>query len=96
MVTEISKANARIIVTRSRHPGSLSPNTLAEEFAKNGVTVQQIDTVDLAMEEVDKNSGRHDLVVATGSLFVAAEAREKMKKITPELYPSLFPRVTSA
>ena len=96
MVTEISKANARIIVTRSRHPGSLSPNTLAEEFAKNGVTVQKIDTVDLAMEEVDKNSGRHDLVVATGSLFVAAEAREKMKKITPELYPSLFPRVTNA
>ena len=96
MVAEISKANARIIVTRSRHPGSLSPNVLAEEFARNKVIAQEVDTVDLAMEEASNNSEQYDLVVATGSLFVAAEAREKMKKITPELYPSLLPRITSA
>ena len=95
MVAEISKANARIIVTRSRHPGSLSPSALAEKFARNKVIAQEVDSVDLAMEEASKNSGQYDLVVATGSLFVAGEAREKVKKITPELYPSLRPRITS-
>jgi len=32
-----------------------------------------------------------DLVLATGSLFVAAEVREAMLGIEPELYPDLLP-----
>ena len=33
-----------------------------------------------------KLSGKDDILVATGSLFVAAEVREIIKGIDPELY----------
>ena len=32
-----------------------------------------------------------DLILATGSLFVAAEIREEILRIEPELYPDLLP-----
>ena len=32
-----------------------------------------------------------DLILVTGSLFVAAEAREAILGITPETYPDLLP-----
>ena len=33
-----------------------------------------------------------DLVLATGSLFVVAEAREAILGIEPEIYPDLLPQ----
>ena len=36
-------------------------------------------------------AGDEDLVLATGSLFVAAEVREAVLSIEPEIYPDLLP-----
>jgi hypothetical protein len=43
------------------------------------------------MTEALEVAGPEDLVLATGSLFLAAEVREAMLGIEPELYPDLLP-----
>ena len=45
--------------------------------------------VEAALEYADSQ----DLVLVTGSLFVAAEARELVMGIQPEIYPDLLPGV---
>ena len=40
-------------------------------------------------------AGEMDLILTTGSLFVAAEAREVIKGIEPELYPVIEAQPTS-
>ena len=80
------------IATRSRHPRSLAPLSLAELLRKEGFgKVHQREDVSGALALAREEAGLKDLILATGSLFVAAEARETMLGITPELYPDLLP-----
>lgn len=91
----------RIIATRSRHPRAAPAEVVAEAFlahASGGsdtLEVAQVDGVDralaAALEQAEKNDsdGAGTLVLATGSLFVAAEAREAIKGIEAEVYPEL-------
>ncbi len=80
------------IATRSRHPRSLAPSSL-EELLRNCGTgdVRQVEDVCGALEMARKEASSKDLILATGSLFVAAEARETVLGIEPELYPDLLP-----
>ena len=86
---DVREANPLVVVTRSRHPRAASTETVANAFLARGLEVARVEAVDkavaLAMQEADND----DLVLATGSLFVAAEAREALKGIEPELYPEL-------
>ena len=80
------------IATRSRHPRSLVPASLAQLLQDSGIReVRQAEDVCSALELARKESGPGDLILATGSLFVAAEARETVLGIEPELYPDLLP-----
>ncbi len=80
------------IATRSRHPRSMAPSSLAKLLRDSAIgDVRQVEDVCGALELARKEAGSRDLVLATGSLFVAAETRETVLGIEPEIYPDLLP-----
>ena len=88
---ELAKGLSIAVATRSRHPRSASPATVAAAFDKLGVEAHQVATTGDALEHAMGLANEDDLVVVTGSLFVVAEAREAVLGIPPETYPSLLP-----
>ena len=89
IVNELSKNRPTVVTTQSRHPRAVSADTLANVFRDADVEAHPVDTVEGAMQYAITIANENDLIVATGSLFVAAEARESILGIPPELYPSL-------
>ncbi len=62
-----------VIATRSHHPRSASPETVAEAFRVLGKEVRIAGDTPSAMEEALDLAAPDDLVLVTGSLFVVAE-----------------------
>ncbi len=91
MVQRLALAGPTVFATRSRHPRSLSPEAAAALFAGHGVQATATEGTAEALERALAVAGPKDLALATGSLFVAAEAREAMLGIEPEIYPDLLP-----
>ena len=89
IVKELATMRPRVIVTRSRHPRAAQPAAVAEAFLAHDLEPLQIEGVDKAVARALEEAGEDDLVLATGSLFVAAEVRETIRDIEPELYPEL-------
>jgi dihydrofolate synthase/folylpolyglutamate synthase len=89
IVSALAPVSSQAVVTGTRHPRSAPPDMLADLFRKHGVqahcTSQTTEAIALALEL----AGESDLVLATGSLFLAAEVREVIKGIPPEIYPEL-------
>ena len=87
---EFSRLNPRVIVTRTRHPKAVSAETVAEALRRDTVPVAAVTPdVESALGAARAISSKGDVIVATGSLFLAAEVREILLSITPELYPDL-------
>ena len=80
----------KLVVTQSRHPKAVPAADFAAALERDKVTVaaSSPDTSS-ALETARRLAGPHGIVVATGSLFIAAEAIELLKGIRPELYPDL-------
>lgn len=91
MIQLLAGCSSLVFATCSRHPRFLSSSALAAEFRAQGVSAVQTETVAEAVERALSEGGLGDLVLGTGSLFVAAEVRESMLGIEPELYPDLLP-----
>ena len=92
MVELMAAVNPTVIAARSRHPRSLPPAAIADLFGRNGVDgAPERDTVAAAYKLAQELAGPEDLIVAAGSLFVAAELREAALGIEAELYPDLLP-----
>ena len=92
MVEALSPVADMVIATRSRHPRSMAPTAQADLLRQAGVKrSRQSDTVAEALDLARSEAGPDDLILVTGSLFVAAEAREETLGIEPELYPDLLP-----
>ena len=94
MVALLARRADRVIATRSRHPRSMRPAEIAEQFAgrsmpanRIGITARTADAVTEALAAANDD----DLILVTGSLFVVAEAREAILGIEPETYPDLLP-----
>lgn len=87
IVEELVLPSSLAIVTRSRHPRALEPSLLLDELERRGVMGEIAESVASAVERALAMAGPRDLICATGSLFVAAEATEYLKGISPELYP---------
>jgi folylpolyglutamate synthase/dihydropteroate synthase len=85
-----AKAN-RVYATASRHPRSLGPDELTRLFVDAGAEAQSFATPAQALDEAKSAAEPGDLVLATGSLFLAAEIREAALGIEPEIYPELSP-----
>ncbi|MDA1280520.1 MAG: bifunctional folylpolyglutamate synthase/dihydrofolate synthase [Chloroflexi bacterium] len=94
---ELASLEPRVIVTESRHPKSLTGKELADALGAGKIVVNAITTSThqaLDMARALANDG--DLIVATGSLFVAAEIIEIEKGIAPEFYPDIKPATSPA
>ena len=89
IVGELAGLTSKAFATRSRHPRAAKAAAVAGAFAAHGVDVVQVEGVDVAVAKAVEESRHGDLVLITGSLFVAAEAREAILGIEPELYPEL-------
>ena len=89
IVSALAPAFSQTVVTATRHPRSAAPEVLVDLFLENGVrasyTQETSDAISLAMEM----AGENDLILATGSLFLAAEVREVVKGIPPEIYADI-------
>ena len=98
MVHRLAQPNTRdgaipmVFATRSRHPRSLSPAAVADHFGNEGLKAVESACVADAVAQALASADTGDLVLATGSLFVVAEAREAVLGIEPEVYPDLLPQ----
>ena len=90
VVTELAALAPRVIVTQSRHPKAVDPGEFAAAVERDNVPVAAVTgDVASALETAYRMAGPETLIVATGSLFVAAEVIEHVQGIEPELYPDL-------
>lgn len=86
MLGELAPICSLIIVTCSRHPRALAPDLILDELERQGVKGELAESVSSAAGRALALAGPDDLICATGSLFVAAEAREYIKGIPVEMY----------
>ena len=91
MVHRLAGVGDLVFATRSRHPRSMAPEAVAGHFRELGVEVAEMSSAAEALATALQTAGPGDLVLGTGSLFLAAEMREAVLGIEPELYPDLLP-----
>ena len=95
MIEELAAMDPIVVATHSRHPRSAAASSLARTFASKGVEVYQADGVAEALEKARSIAGQADIILATGSLFVAAEVREVVLGLEPETYTEFHAAPTS-
>lgn len=89
IVDELAKGADLVIPTKSRHPRAVSSSHLSKLFTQRGSQIVITQSVEEATKYALSEAKPADLIVATGSLFVAAEARETILNISPETYDFL-------
>ena len=89
MVNSLAPAADLAIAAQSRHPRALEAGELSEMLKERGAETVIAPTPRDALKLARDEAGPRDLVLATGSLFLAAEVREAALGIEPEIYPSL-------
>ena len=90
MTERLVEARPRVFATSSRHPRSLDSATVAATFQALGTPAVETDNPKEALARALEVAEPGDLVLVTGSLFVAAQAREAILGIEPEIYPDLL------
>ena len=95
-MAELAQNASLVIAAKSRHPRAVPPEEVARLFAQRGVESVASDNVASAVKLALSQAEEGDLTVAAGSLFVAAEAREAVLGIPPEVYPALRRDMSSA
>jgi len=87
IVDQLAPVADRVIATRSRHPRASAPEAVAGEFARNGRRAEVAQTVAAAIARAREMARKHDLICATGSLFLVGEVIECVRGLRPEPYP---------
>jgi dihydrofolate synthase / folylpolyglutamate synthase len=75
ILAELKPVIRRVIFTRSYHPRAIEPDKLVELVTGYGIPVQVIPAIEDALSEALRQAGEEYLVLAAGSLFVAAGVR---------------------
>lgn len=86
ILAELARLTDRVIVTRSSNPRATTTAMLAAEFSKRGITAETTESVASAVDLALAKAKSGDLVCATGSLFVVAEATAYLKGLDQEQY----------
>ena len=92
MARELASSAVCTIATQSRHPKSVPSSRIASVGFETALELIQRPSVDTALLEARKIAGQRPeigLIIVTGSLFIAAEAREYLLDIEPEIYEDL-------
>jgi len=79
MARELSPLGARVLVAASRHPRAAPPEKVAGAWEKYQ-SCESFPSVPRALEEALARALSSDLILATGSLFVVAEAIEYFRR----------------
>jgi dihydrofolate synthase/folylpolyglutamate synthase len=74
MVRELAHNFDLVIATSANNPRSTPPEVISAELAKYGVPTRISESVPTAIELAKSQTGIHDLICITGSLFVVGEA----------------------
>ncbi|MBI4306544.1 MAG: bifunctional folylpolyglutamate synthase/dihydrofolate synthase [Chloroflexi bacterium] len=79
-----------VVATRTRHPKAIDPVELAGALRSAGLDVTAVaPNTEAALMAAQAMAEGADIILAAGSLFVAAEVIEKVRGIRPELYSTL-------
>lgn len=89
MVEALVSLQPKVFATRSRHPRSTPVHHLTAVLASYGLEAVPCESVVGALQCALSEAKEGDLVLGTGSLFVAGEVREAMLGIAPEVYPEI-------
>ena len=90
MVSALSELDPLVVAVRSRHPRAVSSEAVARLASAAGLEViLQSDDVGEGTRRATEAAGVNDLVLATGSLSVAAEVTEEIRGMPAELYPTI-------
>ena len=90
MLAELAGLSPVVAAVKSRHPKSATAETIAEAVRDSSLEVALVsDNVGEAARWAVDQAGPDDLVLATGSLAVAAEVIEEIEDIEPEIYEGL-------
>ena len=76
MFAELLPAIDEVIVTRSFYPRAAEAPALTDEARRLGYMVTVVPAVENALAEALRRQTADDLVLVTGSIFVAAGARQ--------------------
>ena len=87
IIAELAPIAGVVIATRSRHPRATDPEVVAGEVAGWGLRAEVAENVAQAIAKAQEMSGKHDLICATGSLFLVGEVIEQVKGLRAEFYP---------
>ncbi|MDF1500327.1 MAG: bifunctional folylpolyglutamate synthase/dihydrofolate synthase [Anaerolineales bacterium] len=81
MLAELLPRVSRIVVTQADHPRAEEPELIAELAHSHGFRVQVIRSMDEALSWAIKQARPGEVILAAGSLFIAAEAIEAWDRI---------------
>jgi dihydrofolate synthase/folylpolyglutamate synthase len=81
MARELSQIAKGVVVTKSKHPRSMSTEKLEDFFWETGIPVRTEATIKSAIDRALIQTPQDGIVLITGSLFVVAEAREYLLEI---------------
>jgi dihydrofolate synthase/folylpolyglutamate synthase len=65
-----------VVITRARHSRAASPDAIRDEVARHGVAAIVTENLSEAVEKAMQLVSMNDLIIITGSLFLAGEALE--------------------
>jgi dihydrofolate synthase/folylpolyglutamate synthase len=81
IAAELAPVFKQVIVTRAHHPRVMAAERIITEFSQHGLEIRTAENVAEALKLALSQAGADDLVCATGSLFVVAEAIEAANKL---------------
>jgi dihydrofolate synthase/folylpolyglutamate synthase len=76
IVAELAPLCHQVVVTRARHPRAADTKPLADQFAQHGLKTEITENVTQALLRAKQMATDNDIILVTGSLFIAAEAIE--------------------
>tara|TARA_Y100001936_G_scaffold253965_1_gene322825 strand:- start:7062 stop:8423 length:1362 start_codon:yes stop_codon:yes gene_type:complete len=87
IIEKFKKYNPKIIVTQSRHPKSFDLETMKNLLVNSKIKIlEYAENTNLALIQAKELVKSNDLILVTGSLFIASEVIEIEEKIKPEIY----------
>ncbi len=89
MSGSLAAAADLVVATQARHPRAMNAPELTELFLERGGNAESAANPKEALDRARKAAGPRGVVLAAGSLFLAAEVREAALGIEPEIYPSI-------
>jgi len=76
MFDEVLPGVSQVIATQSIHPRAMDANKLVELAHHHGIRAQAVLPVESALDTALELAGKESMIVAAGSLFIAAAVRE--------------------